>query len=58
MSSFDQVYGLAVSGQADALQALALRGGLDGFSPEQKQKITLDTARAGQAAVLRSLFQS
>ena len=58
MSNFDQVYGLAVSGQADALQALALRGGLDGFSPEQKQKITLDTARAGQAAVLRSLFQS
>lgn len=38
MSSFDQVYGLAVSGQADALQALALRGGLDGFSRSRSRK--------------------
>ena len=58
MSEFDQVYTLAVTGAMDALEALALRGGLDGFSPEQKQKITLDTARAGQAGVLRALFQS
>lgn len=58
MNHFEQVNALAVSGAMNTLQELALRGGLEGFSPEQKKKITLDTARAGQACVLRSLFQA
>ena len=58
MSDFNQVYSLAVSGAADDLQELASRGGLEGFSPEQKRQITLGAAGAGQSAVLRRCFQS
>ena len=52
-----KIISIVTQGDLEGLAALTAAGETEGFSPEEKCEITRAAARAGQAAVLRALFE-